>query len=114
MEINGLLQTFLIIKFSAGTIVQKNRYDFTLYDSCVDDQPLTFIILLERTIYAYMLGMNQLLWYYADLEKQECLKDEEQRRNGNETIMHAVSSRKGSKVQIIFPFLVQHSLTVML
>ena len=43
-------------------------------------------------------GMNQLLWYYSDLEKQECLKDEEQRRNGNETIMHAVSSRKGSKV----------------
>ena len=41
--------------------------------------------------------MNQLLWYYSDLEKQECLKDEEQQQtNTNETIIHTMSSRKVS------------------
>ena len=40
--------------------------------------------------------MNQLLWYYADLEKQACVND--MRANNNETTMQAVPGRKSSKV----------------
>ena len=40
--------------------------------------------------------MNQLLWYYADLEWIACLEDNEAGKN--ET-MRAVSGRKSSKVE---------------
>ncbi|KAK8752896.1 hypothetical protein OTU49_008145, partial [Cherax quadricarinatus] len=36
---------------------------------------LKFIFLYLLTLFAFSCGMNQLLWFYADLEKQTC--DEE-------------------------------------
>ena len=42
--------------------------------------------------------MNQLLWYYADLEWIACLEDNEAGKN--ET-MRAVSGRKSSKVGVV-------------
>ena len=44
--------------------------------------------------------MNQLLWYYADLEKQACMND--LRANNNETTMQAVPGRKSSKVNLCY------------
>ena len=41
-------------------------------------------------------GMNQLLWYYADLEKQACMDD--MRANNGTINMQPVGGRKSSKV----------------
>ena len=46
-----------------------------------------------------ILGMNQLLWYYADLEKQACLDDT---RVNNNASMTAIPGRKSSKVGILY------------
>ena len=55
----------------------------------------TFLYLL--VLFAFSCGMNQLLWYYADLEKQACMEDLKAHSN-NQTTMHAVSGRKSNKV----------------
>ena len=55
----------------------------------------TFLYLL--VLFAFSCGMNQLLWYYADLEKQACMEDLRAHSN-NQTTMHAVSGRKSNKV----------------
>ena len=45
----------------------------------------------------HVSGMNQLLWYYADLEKQACLNDT--RPNNNSTTnMQALSGRRSNKM----------------
>ncbi|XP_066984056.1 transient receptor potential-gamma protein-like isoform X6 [Macrobrachium rosenbergii] len=36
---------------------------------------LKFIFLYLLTLFAFSCGMNQLLWFYADLEKEECNRD---------------------------------------
>ena len=44
-----------------------------------------------------ILGMNQLLWYYADLEKQKCLED---MKDSPAETMFQIGGRKSSKVFI--------------
>ena len=39
-------------------------------------------------------GLNQLLWYYADLEKKRCLEDMSSRRDTLEGLMHGRRSNK--------------------
>ena len=39
-------------------------------------------------------GLNQLLWYYADLEKKKCLDDMYSRRDTLEGLMHGRRSNK--------------------
>ncbi len=39
-------------------------------------------------------GLNQLLWYYADLEKKKCLDDVYSRRDTREGLMHGRRSNK--------------------
>ena len=54
------------------------------------------ISMIKMTIIEFMFaGMNQLLWYYADLEKQACLDDQ---RANNTASMTAIPGRKSSKV----------------
>ncbi|XP_071525440.1 transient receptor potential-gamma protein-like [Panulirus ornatus] len=36
---------------------------------------LKFIFLYLLTLFAFSCGMNQLLWFYADLEKQTCIEE---------------------------------------
>ncbi|KAK8395889.1 hypothetical protein O3P69_005780 [Scylla paramamosain] len=38
---------------------------------------LKFIFLYLLTLFAFSCGMNQLLWFYADLEKQTCIEEKE-------------------------------------
>ena len=57
----------------------------------------TFLYLL--VLFAFSCGMNQLLWYYADLEKQACMDDLKAHSN-NQPTMHAVSGRKSNKVEL--------------
>jgi hypothetical protein len=33
---------------------------------------IKFILIYTLVLFAFACGMNQLLWYYAELEKQEC------------------------------------------
>ncbi|XP_023238125.1 transient receptor potential-gamma protein-like [Centruroides sculpturatus] len=40
-----------------------------------------FFFVYTLVLFAFACGLNQLLWYYADMEKQECMK----KSNGNET-----------------------------
>ena len=61
----------------------------------IDIMKFTFLYLL--VLFAFSCGMNQLLWYYADLEKQACMDDLKAHSN-NQTTMHAVSGRKSNKV----------------
>ena len=42
-----------------------------------------------------MLGMNQLLWYYAELEKQKCMEDS---RKNFTTVENLLGGRKSSRV----------------
>ena len=62
----------------------------------IDIMKFTFLYLL--VLFAFSCGMNQLLWYYADLEKQACMEDLRAHTN-NQTTMHAVSGRKSNKVR---------------
>ena len=41
-------------------------------------------------------GLNQLLWYYADMEKKKCIEDMNDRRG-----MTGMNGRKSSKVMLI-------------
>ena len=59
-------------------------------------------------MFVITLGMNQLLWYYADLEWIACLEDNEAGKN--ET-MRAVSGRKSSKVGPRYIFTSAHLIT---
>ena len=68
----------------------------------------TFLYLL--VLFAFSCGMNQLLWYYADLEKQACMDDLKAHSN-NQTTMHAVSGRKSNKV-VVEPHLAGSWLTL--
>ena len=43
-------------------------------------------------------GLNQLLWYYADLEKKKCLDDMYSRRDTLEGLMHGRRSNKVNNV----------------
>ena len=61
----------------------------------IDIMKFTFLYLL--VLFAFSCGMNQLLWYYADLEKQACMEDLRAHTN-NQTTMHAVSGRKSNKM----------------
>ena len=61
----------------------------------IDIMKFTFLYLL--VLFAFSCGMNQLLWYYADLEKQACMDDLKAHSN-NQTTMHAVSGRKSNKM----------------
>ena len=63
----------------------------------IDIMKFTFLYLL--VLFAFSCGMNQLLWYYADLEKQACMEDLRAHSN-NQTTMHAVSGRKSNKVRL--------------
>ena len=63
----------------------------------IDIMKFTFLYLL--VLFAFSCGMNQLLWYYADLEKQACMDDLKAHSN-NQTTMHAVSGRKSNKVEL--------------
>ena len=63
----------------------------------IDIMKFTFLYLL--VLFAFSCGMNQLLWYYADLEKQACMEDLKAHSN-NQTTMHAVSGRKSNKVVV--------------
>ena len=63
----------------------------------IDIMKFTFLYLL--VLFAFSCGMNQLLWYYADLEKQACMDDLKAHSN-NQTTMHAVSGRKSNKVMV--------------
>ena len=62
-------------------------------------------------LFAFSCGMNQLLWYYADLEKQACMEDLKAHSN-NQTTMHAVSGRKSNKVVMELIFTVRINLTL--
>ena len=42
--------------------------------------------------------MNQLLWYYADLEKQKCLEDIETDSLTETDILQHIGGRKSNKV----------------
>ena len=42
-----------------------------------------------------MLGMNQLLWYYAEFEKQKCMEDS---RKNFTTVENLLGGRKSSRV----------------
>ena len=46
------------------------------------------------------LGMNQLLWYYADLEKQKCLEDidGDSLTDTSTAILQHIGGRKSNKV----------------
>lgn len=57
----------------------------------IDILKFTFLYLL--VLFAFSCGMNQLLWYYADLEKQACME-----RGNNGTEGTALSGRKSSKM----------------
>ena len=61
----------------------------------IDIMKFTFLYLL--VLFAFSCGMNQLLWYYADLEKQACMEDLKAHSN-NQTSMHPVPGRKSNKV----------------
>ena len=39
-------------------------------------------------------GLNQLLWYYADMEKKKCLEDAHERQSTLDGLMHG---RRGNK-----------------
>ena len=41
-------------------------------------------------------GMNQLLWYYADLEKQKCI---EEMNDSNSELLKHLGGRKSNKVK---------------
>ena len=43
--------------------------------------------------------MNQLLWYYADLEKQKCLEDIETDSLSPTDLLQHIGGRKSNKVQ---------------
>ena len=64
----------------------------------IDIMKFTFLYLL--VLFAFSCGMNQLLWYYADLEKQACMDDLKAHSN-NQTTMHAISGRKSNKVVVV-------------
>jgi hypothetical protein len=42
--------------------------------------------------------MNQLLWYYAELEKQKCMEDT---RKNFTTVEHLLGGRKSSRVSLV-------------
>ena len=48
--------------------------------------------------YSNISGLNQLLWYYADLEKKKCLDDMYSRRDTLEGLMHGRRSNKVNNV----------------
>ena len=53
--------------------------------------------------------MNQLLWYYADLEKQKCLEDIETDSLTQTDILQHIGGRKSNKVPsnlILFSILI--------
>ena len=80
------MSVFLASLFSSNAhILRKRSNDI----ENIHSQYLTGII--------EILGMNQLLWYYADLEKQACLDDT---RVNNNASMTAIPGRKSSKVNI--------------
>jgi hypothetical protein len=45
-----------------------------------------------------LAGMNQLLWYYAELEKQKCMEDT---RKNFTTVEHLLGGRKSSRVSLV-------------
>ena len=49
-------------------------------------------------LYSNISGLNQLLWYYADLEKKKCLDDMYSRRDTLEGLMHGRRSNKVNNV----------------
>ena len=48
----------------------------------IDIMKFTFLYLL--VLFAFSCGMNQLLWYYADLEKKKCIEDQQENSDINE------------------------------
>ena len=50
--------------------------------------------------------MNQLLWYYADLEKQKCLEDidGDALTDTSTAILQHIGGRKSNKVTPVFGF----------
>ena len=48
----------------------------------------------HKVINSNISGLNQLLWYYADLEKKKCLDDMYSRRDTLEGLMHGRRSNK--------------------
>jgi len=60
----------------------------------IDIMKFTFLYLL--VLFAFSCGMNQLLWYYADLEKQACMDD--MRANNGTVNMQPIGGRKSSKM----------------
>ena len=49
-----------------------------------------------------ILGMNQLLWYYADLEKQKCLEDSQSDSTELESeFLSHLGGRKSNKVKFL-------------
>merc|ERR1719295_208027 len=53
----------------------------------IDILKFTFLYLL--VLFSFSCGMNQLLWYYADMEKKKCIEDMHERRD-----MHGMQGRK--------------------
>jgi len=54
-----------------------------------------FCFLYLLVLFSFSCGMNQLLWYYADLEKQKCLED---MKDSPAETMFQIGGRKSSKV----------------
>lgn len=59
----------------------------------------TFCLTRHKVLYySNISGLNQLLWYYADLEKKKCLDDMYSRRDTLEGLMHGRRSNKVNNV----------------
>merc|ERR1719320_1397005 len=52
-----------------------------------------FCFLYLLVLFSFSCGLNQLLWYYADMEKKKCIEDMNDRRG-----MTGMNGRKSSKM----------------
>ena len=86
-----------LTRLLAGTS-RASRVAISLSRMVIDIMKFTFLYLL--VLFAFSCGMNQLLWYYADLEQQACMDDLKAHSN-NQTTMHAISGRKSNKVVVV-------------
>lgn len=46
---------------------------------------MKFFFLYVLVLFAFSCGLNQLLWYYADMEKKKCLQEYEVPKNGTKS-----------------------------
>merc|ERR550534_464796 len=59
-----------------------------------------FCCLYLLVLFAFSCGMNQLLWYYADLEKKRCLEDVEKNRFSSIEAVSSASRKHSSQMMV--------------